>query len=338
MRGRSCPDRRCGSIRAGAGVTVSPRPCAARRPLFVALAAVLAAACGLLPDTANVPAAALGAHGDVDTAAANIAAWDFADPGRTHGNPAEAARAVIALEYLAGVVSGSPRYLAASPLVQRQMLDDRQALRRVLGVAPDTRSQEVVDAMMAVEAASTAGDVAAERRALSGPAFTLGPDGTLRQLRRSSAPAGCECGIVAGPVRLPDRRRLERFQADRKRSARSGSLFWRATLLAGCRRSGRCCSGHMRSGIRRAGPRSRRCALCFRPPGSVIGSVIDDYLDKMLHGPHRCTGSPARRRPTCAHWQYLGRAGAPADGRRRGERRTSRRRRTQRRTAASATA
>ena len=35
---------------------------------------------------------------------------------------------------------------------------------------------------------------------------------------------------------------LERFHPDRKRSGRSGSLFWRATLSAGCRQSGRCCS------------------------------------------------------------------------------------------------
>ena len=62
------------------------------------------------------------------------------------------------------------------------MLNARREARRLLGVVPGTSSQTLVDAMIAVENAGMIGDVAGEKRALSGPAFTLGPDGTLQRL------------------------------------------------------------------------------------------------------------------------------------------------------------
>jgi len=184
VREPSYADRQGVTIGAVAGMSISVRRRMMRRVLSVA-AAGLAAACGAItppPDTPRVPAAALGTNGDVDEAAASIAAWDFADPSHTNGDPASAARGVIALEYMAGQMSSSPRYAAASPLVQQQMLDARQELRAVLGIAAGTPSQEVVDAMIAVENASLAGDVPGESRALSGPAFTLGADATRQRL------------------------------------------------------------------------------------------------------------------------------------------------------------
>ena len=134
------------------------------------------------PDTPWIPAAALGTNGDVDQAAASIAAWAFADPARTDGRPIDAARAVISLEYWSGTLSSNPRYANTSPLDQAEMLRARQEVRQVLGVAPGASSQAVVDAMRGVETALLAGDPAAAERALPRALFTLGPEVTLERL------------------------------------------------------------------------------------------------------------------------------------------------------------
>jgi hypothetical protein len=142
-------------------------------------------ACGVViapPDTPFVSGSALGTNGDIDQAAASIAAWSFAAPARTEGRPIDAARAVIALEYWAGTLSSSPRYVAASPLGQRQLLQARQEVRTALGVAPAARSQAVVDALVDAESALLAGDAAAAERALPKSLFTLGPKATLQRL------------------------------------------------------------------------------------------------------------------------------------------------------------
>jgi hypothetical protein len=184
-----------------AGVHVSTLRTGGREVLLLAAAALLTAAGGTAapspdaapatdstivvtapPDVPVVPPAALGTNGDVDQAAVGIAGWAFADPGRTSGRPVVAARAVISLEYIASALSNNPRYIGTSPLVQQQLLAARQEVRDVLGVARGAPSQAVVDALIGVVNAVTAGDVAAQEAALSGPLFTLGPKATFQRL------------------------------------------------------------------------------------------------------------------------------------------------------------
>lgn len=154
------------------------------RTLLV-LASLLPAGCGAIPppvDTPVVPSWALGTNGDPDQAAAGIAGWAFASPGNTAGRPVDGMRAVISLEYLAGVLSSSPRYLNVSPLVQQQLLAARLEVRQALGVPATAPSQAVVDSLIGAETALMAGDAAALRRALTTPVFALGPEATLQRL------------------------------------------------------------------------------------------------------------------------------------------------------------
>jgi hypothetical protein len=149
------------------------------------LAALLPAGCGAIAppvDTPVVPPWALGTNGDADQAAAGIAGWAFASPGNTAGRPVDAARGVISVEYLAGVLSSSPRYFNVSPLVQQQMLAARFEVRRALGVPASAPSQAVVDGLIGAETALLARDPAALERALTTPVFTLGPQATMQRL------------------------------------------------------------------------------------------------------------------------------------------------------------
>ena len=133
------------------------------------------------PDTAQLPFAAFGTM-DNDVAAANQASWAFASPDRTRNNPVDAARACAAIDYLAGQLSSSPRWIAVSPLTRQEMLRARGDVRRVLGIAPETRSQIVVDALLRFAAAWQVGDQPAALQALSAPGFTLTPQQTLQNL------------------------------------------------------------------------------------------------------------------------------------------------------------
>jgi len=152
---------------------------------FVVILPVLSlVGCGLAtppPDTARLPPGVFGQF-DNDVPAANQAAWAFASPERTAGNPVEAARASAAIDYLAGELSSNPRWVSVSPLTKMEMLQARLDVRRALGIAADTRSQIVVDALLSFAAAWQAGARAAAMRALSAPGLTMAPDRTLQVL------------------------------------------------------------------------------------------------------------------------------------------------------------
>jgi hypothetical protein len=62
------------------------------------------------------------------------------------------------------------------------MLRGREEVRSVLGIAPGTRSQEVVDRLVAAASALQSGNRAAAESALDSPRFTLGPQRTLALL------------------------------------------------------------------------------------------------------------------------------------------------------------
>ena len=154
-------------------------------PRAIALLLLLSGCAGLhpvVPDTARLPAGALGSGFDPDVTAMNLAAWAFADSSRTYGRPVDAARAAASLEYVAGEFYTSPRWANIDALTKEQLLQGRIELRDALGVAPGASSQQVVDGLTGAASALAAGNQAGAVLALSGPAFPLGGEQELARL------------------------------------------------------------------------------------------------------------------------------------------------------------
>jgi hypothetical protein len=120
--------------------------------------------------------------------------WAFSSPVRTRNDPASAARAVAALDYSAGAINTNPTLEFTSPVINHEMLDARQAVRRVLGIPPTAPSQAVVSGMVAASLALGSGDPAQALAALNTPIFTLGPQQTLAVL--TNMPAVREANIA----------------------------------------------------------------------------------------------------------------------------------------------
>jgi hypothetical protein len=129
-----------------------------------------------------LPPGVFGVYQDNDVGAINQSSWAFSAARRTRGNPFEAARSVIAVEYLADELHSSPRWVALSAGSTLGMIQARIDTRRALGIAPDAPPQLVVDALLRFMAAQRAGDQAASLRALGAPVFTLPASQTLRIL------------------------------------------------------------------------------------------------------------------------------------------------------------
>jgi hypothetical protein len=123
-----------------------------------------------------------GYYEDNDTAAMNRGSWALASPARTRNDPVDAAKAVIAVEYLAGELRSSPRWSYQTTTPKAEMLQARKDLREVLGIRPDAPPQLVVNALVGVIAALQAIDQPAALQALSYPVFTRQPPETLALL------------------------------------------------------------------------------------------------------------------------------------------------------------
>lgn len=154
--------------------------------VVVPVLAPVLAGCGpfqpFVPDTARLPAGALGGGGDPDVAAANLAQWAFADSGRTYGRPVEAARAAAAMEYMAGQFYTSPRWDNISATTKDQLLQGRQEVRVALGVAPGASSQQIVDALAGAGTALAAGREDQAVGLLGAPVFSQPGAETLARL------------------------------------------------------------------------------------------------------------------------------------------------------------
>jgi hypothetical protein len=149
--------------------------------LAIILCAALTA-CSGLPTASHppeLPAGVFGVYEDNDIGALNQSAWAFADPARTQNDPIDAARAVIAVEYLADALRSNPRWQGLSGA---GMLQARVETRRVLGIVPDAPPQPVVEALLRLIAALRSGDPGAPAQALSSPVFTLPSSETLQIL------------------------------------------------------------------------------------------------------------------------------------------------------------
>jgi len=143
------------------------------------------AGCATLPatrDTPYLPAGVFGTYEDNDIGAINQSAWAFASPARTRHNPIDAAKAIIALEYLPGELTENPRWVGMDASVKRRMGLARADLRRIVGIRADAPPQAVVDAMLALIWNLASGNQPAVMQVLASPVFTAPPAVTLATL------------------------------------------------------------------------------------------------------------------------------------------------------------
>ena len=135
-----------------------------------------------VPDTARLAPGELG-QGllDPDVSAVNLAAWAFADPGRTRNDPADAARACASMDYIAGELYTSPRWANIGALTKEQLLRGRVEVRRALGIPLDAPSQLVVNGLAGAGNAFAFHNPQAALAALTNPAFP-NPQATLARL------------------------------------------------------------------------------------------------------------------------------------------------------------
>jgi hypothetical protein len=157
----------------------------AARAIASMLCAALLSGCAVTPPSAEppiLPPDVFGVYQDNDVGALNLASSAFAAPRRILGDPIDAARAVIAVEYMADELRRNPRWIGISAASTFGMVRARTDTRRVLGIAPDAPPQQVVNALLRFIVALEAGDQAAALATLSGPAFTLPAPKTLQIL------------------------------------------------------------------------------------------------------------------------------------------------------------
>ena len=131
---------------------------------------------------AVLPADTFGVYEDNDIGALNQSSWAFAAPRRTQGDPIDAVRAVIAVEYLADELHDNPRWVGMDVTSALGMVQARKDTRRILGIPQDAPPKSVVNTLLRLTAALSADDQAATIRILGSPVFTYPPIRTLQIL------------------------------------------------------------------------------------------------------------------------------------------------------------
>ena len=156
-----------------------------RAPLWLSILAVSLAACGSLPATRSTPYLPPGLYGvyqDNDVGAINQSAWAFASAANTRNNPAEAVRAVVALEYLPGELKDNPRWVGMDAAIPLHLSRARDDLRRILGIRPDAPSQLVINTLLALGLDLQTGNRPVAMEVAASPIFTFPPEQTLQIL------------------------------------------------------------------------------------------------------------------------------------------------------------
>ena len=148
------------------------------------LAVLAAAGCGAQTtyDAAIMPRTPAGTPMLSDQGAIGLSSYALGNRSSIESHPGEAARAVASIDYLAGALYENPHWDGIPALHKINMEQGRQEVRNVLGVAPGTPSQLVVNGLIAAAQAFDAGELGAARAALPQSVFTLGPDHTIALL------------------------------------------------------------------------------------------------------------------------------------------------------------
>jgi hypothetical protein len=143
------------------------------------------AACATLPATERMPFLPPGVYGvyeDNDVGAINQSAWAFSSAANTRGDPVDAAKAVVALEYLPGEIRENPRWIGMGSSVPLRLEQAREELRSIVGIRPDAPPQVVVNTLLALGLNLQTGNQAAAMQVLASPIFIQPPERTLQIL------------------------------------------------------------------------------------------------------------------------------------------------------------
>ena len=109
-----------------------------------------------------------------------LATRTFGHPSEMKGNPVQMALAIAALDALAGqLYTGVLNRYSIHAFSAMEMLQARERVRSVLGIAATTPSQSVIDHLLLVAEALQNGDQTAALQALRAPEFTNSPEQTL---------------------------------------------------------------------------------------------------------------------------------------------------------------
>jgi hypothetical protein len=152
------------------------------RLLAVTLVCLALGACGVLKplDLARMPPGTYGPGVDVDDGAIYNAETVFLPDGPLPSDPSTLALALASVEYLGGEYNAGGRWGMVNGMVGATMDNARQEIRRTLGISPEATSQQVVNTLLALHAATTE---TTRLAALTNPIYTLGARATLDRLR-----------------------------------------------------------------------------------------------------------------------------------------------------------
>jgi hypothetical protein len=156
-----------------------------RALISVPLLALCLVACAPVPLTQRAPFLPPGVYGvyeDNDIGAINQSAWAFASPANTRGDPVDAAKAVVALEYLSKELQENPRWIGVPTSIPFRLSQARDELRTILGIRSDAPPQVVVNTLLALSLDLETGNQPAAMHVLASPVFTQPPERTLQVL------------------------------------------------------------------------------------------------------------------------------------------------------------
>ena len=181
---------------------------------YLPLAALLAfAACGPQPPQvyASLPADAIVGAGDPLRSAAANTSVVFGSPQQLAGRPAEAARAVAQMEYLAVQIPNNPRFPGISPTAGSQFAAARGEWRGALGIPAEQPPQAVIESLYAASRALQTEQKDAAAAALPANVFPQGGQTALLRLALlPSLPLTNEAAVTASQT-------LQRSETNRGR-------------------------------------------------------------------------------------------------------------------------
>ncbi len=151
-------DARCDTIRLIAGAAFV---------LTLAACAPQAARPGPAASAGTVPLPAMTGAGDPMRATITSAAYAFGDVSRLDGRPAEAARAVARLEWMATELPADPSWNAAAPMAAGLLRQGRDAVRDSIGIPRTAPADAVARAMLDAAGALDSGNREAGAAALA---------------------------------------------------------------------------------------------------------------------------------------------------------------------------
>lgn len=159
-----------------------------RHLLLASIITLALAGCALetpAPSTGRLPADTFATSiigEDPAIAATNAATYAFAHPEAMIGHPARMAIAIASLDAMAGQFATGARWAGMNTLAKQEMLQARARVRRILGIAPGTASQTVIDALVGAAQQLRRNNRPGALTALASPGFTRPPTDTLALL------------------------------------------------------------------------------------------------------------------------------------------------------------